>query len=145
MNITNQQIKIIHTLLPDVYKKDKEQKQELIYQFTNDYDKTSTKNLTFTQANDMIIRFGGKAVGYDHWGLFDVKNGSHRKVLSLCQEIGWTIYNDNQKRNVADIYRLSEFLKSKKCPINLPLKKMTPLQISRKLIPALEGIGNSTY
>lgn len=145
MNITNQQIKIIHMLLPNVYKKDKEQKKELVHQFTGDYNKTSTKDLTFNQANDMIIRFGGKAVGYDHWGLFDAKEPSHLKVLSLLQEIGWTIWNADKQRNVADIYRLSEFLKSKKSPINLPLKKMTPLQISRKLIPALEGISNSTY
>ncbi len=145
MQITNQQIKIIHTLLPDVYKKDKEQKQELVYQFTEDYNKTSTKDLSFNQANQMITRFGGKPVDYDHWGLFDATIPSHRKVLSLLQEIGWITYNEQRRQNVADIYRLSEFLKSKKSPVNLPLKKMTPLQISRKLIPALEGISNSTY
>jgi len=145
MNITNQQIKIIHTLLPEVYKKDKDQKKELVYQFTEEYAKTSIKDLTFYQANIMIIRFGGKAVNYEHWGLFDVKNGSHMKVLSLLQEIGWTTYNETQKRNVADIYKLSQFLKSNKSPVNLPLKKMTALQISRKLIPALEGISKSTY
>lgn len=145
MQITNQQIKIIHTIIPEVYKKDKEQKQELVYQFTGNYNKTSTKDLTFNQANDMIIRFGGKPIKYDHWGLFDAKEPAHRKVLSLLQEIGWTIYNADKQRNVADIYRLSEFLKSKKSPINLPLKKMTPQQISRKLIPALEGIAKSTY
>lgn len=145
MQITNQQIKIVHTLLPEVYKKDKEQKQELVYQFTGDHKKTSTKDLTFKQANDMIVRFGGKPVRYDHWGLFDAKNTSHLKVLSLVQEIGWTIYNEKLKRNVADIYRLSEFLKSGKSPVTMPLKKMSPEQISRKLIPALEGISKSTY
>ena len=145
MQITNQQIKIIHTLLPAVYKKDKEQKQGLVYQFTEDHKKTSTKDLSFKQANDMIIRFGGKPVRYDHWGLFDAKNASHKKVLSLCQEIGWSIYNDKLKRNVADLYRLSEFLKSPKSPVTMPLKQMTQEQISRKLIPALEGISNSTH
>jgi len=145
MQILPLQIKIIHTLLPDVYKKDKDQKQELIYQFTGDHKKTSTKDLTFENANNMITRFGGKAVRYDHWGLFNAKNEQHKKVLSLLQEIGWTIYNEKLKRNVADIYRLSEFLKSKKSPVTMPLKQMTPEQISNKLIPALEGIVNSTY
>ena len=145
MQITNQQIRIIHTLLPAVYKKDKEQKQELVHQFTGSFEKTSTKDLTFKQANLLISRFGGKPVRYDHWGLFDAKNAQHKKVLSLCQEIGWSIYNDKLKRNVADIYRLSEFLKSKKSPVTMPLKQMTPEQISRKLIPALEGISKSTY
>lgn len=145
MQITTRQIKIIHTLLPAVYKKDKEQKQELICQFTNDYKKASTKDLTFAQANDMIARFGGNPVRYDNWGLFDVSNETHKKVLSLCQEIGWSIYNDKLKRNVADIYRLSEFLKSKRSPVKLPLLQMTQEQLSRKLIPALEGISKSKY
>jgi len=123
MKATNQQIKIIHALIPSLYLTDKEQKQELVYQFTGDFDRTSTKDLTFDEANQMIQRFGGKPQWYDHWGIFDAKIPAHRKVLSLLQEIGWTVYNEARGQNVADIYRLSEFLKSKKSPVNKPLKK----------------------
>ena len=143
MKITNLQIKIIHTLIPAVYKEDKDQKKGLIHQFTGNYKKTSTKDLTFNQANEMIIRFGGKPVNYDHWGLFDAKNGAHLKVLNVLQEIGWIIYNEQQKRNVADIYRFSEWLKSNKAPVQKPLKRMQPKEVS-KIITALEGIANST-
>lgn len=145
MKVTNQQIKIIHTIIPEVYKKDKDQKKELVYQFTGDYNRTSTKDLTFNEANELIQRFGGKPLKYDHWGIFDAKNPQHRKILSLLQEMGWTVYNKAKGQNVADIYRLSEFLKSKKSPVTMPLKQMTPEQISNKLIPALEGIAKTTY
>ena len=145
MQVTKQQIQTIHAIIPKLYIHDKEQKKELVYQFTGDYNKTSTKDLTFDQANEMIQRFGGKPHWYDHWGIFDAKIPAHRKVLSLLQEIGWTVYNEYREQNVADIYRLSEFLKSKKSPVTKPLKKMSIQEISNKLIPALEGIAKSTY
>ncbi len=145
MKVTNQQIKIIHTIIPEVYKKDKDQKKELVYQFTGDYSRTSTKDLTFNEANELIQRFGGKPVSYDHWGIFDAKNPQHRKILSLLQEMGWTVYNKNKGQNVADIYRLSEWLKSKRSPVNKPLKKMSTKEIQTKIIPALEGIAKTTY
>jgi hypothetical protein len=145
MKATKQQIRIIHAIIPQVYIKDKEQKQELVYQFTHDYGRTSTKDLTFNEANLLIQRFGGKPVSYDHWGIFDAKNNQHRKILSLLQEIGWTVYNEVRGQNVADIYRLSEWLKSSKSPINKPLKKLTSTELQNKIIPALEGIAKSTY
>ena len=45
---------------------------------------------------------------------------------------------------VPDINRLSEFLKSDKSPVNKPLKKMEPLEVS-KIIEALKGIVKSKY
>ncbi len=145
MKITDQQIKVIHMLLPNDIKTDKAEKQAFVSIFTGNQKKSSTKDLSYIQANDMIIKLGGNPLKYDNWGFFDSSNASHRKVLSLIQEIGWVIWSEKQQRNIPDIVRLSEFLKSKKSPVRLPLKKMTSAQISRKLIPALEGISKSKF
>jgi hypothetical protein len=140
MAITNQQIKVIHMLLPKEYIQDRDLKKDFVSQFTGNENKTSTKELSFRQANDMIICLGGKPPKYDNWALFDYKNKQHLKVLSICQSIGWVKYNSTLKKNLADLMRLSEWLKSSRSPIKKPLKKMTSQEISRKLIPALEGI-----
>lgn len=137
MIILKSQIQRIHALLPAVIKNDKEQKAQLVQQYTGDWSKTSTKDLTIEQANQIIVRFGGQPIQYENWALFDAKNGAHRNILSLCMQLGWQVYNADKKAYYADLYRLSEWLKSKKSPVKKPLKQMVKLELS-KIIYALE-------
>lgn len=137
MIILKSQIQRIHALLPAVIKNDKEQKAQLVQQYTGDWSKTSTKDLTIEQANQIIVRFGGQPIQYENWALFDAKNGAHRNILSLCMQLGWQVYNEDKKAYYADLYRLSEWLKSKKSPVKKPLKQMVKLELS-KIIYALE-------
>ena len=139
MKATTKQIQAIFAVLPDTYRKDKEQREGLIYQFTNDWQKTSTKDLTYNQANELIIKFGGKISNYDHWGKFDYKKNSHKLILSLLNQLGWQTYNTKYRGLVADMQRFSEWLKSSKSPVKKPLQKMNTAEVS-KIIVALENM-----
>ena len=142
MKILNSQIQKIHVLLPPGIKNDPDQKKSLIQQFTGDWNKTSTKDLTLDQANELIKRFGGKPIQYENWAWFDSKSNTHKYILSLCSQMGWTVYNKDKGIYYADLYRLSEFLKSDKSPVKKPLNKMNSQEIS-KLIFVLEKIAKN--
>lgn len=79
----------------------------------------------------------------ENWGLFDKKNMQHKAVLSLLRQIRWTVPHDRHGE-VADLIRLSEFLKSDKSPVKKPLLKMTQKEVS-KIIVALEGVQTFKY
>jgi hypothetical protein len=79
----------------------------------------------------------------DNWGLFDKNNQQHKTLLSLLRQAQWTIPNEKWGE-VADLTRLSDFLKSDNSPIKKPLKKMEPSEVS-KIIVAFEGIVNSIF
>lgn len=139
MNITNDQIKCIHVLLPDSIKNDKDQKAFIVTQFTGNLDKRSTKDLSFEQANALIERFGGTPLYYDHWAIMDFKNNQHKYIYSLLMQHGWTFYSHKLNRTLADLQRLSEFLKSHRSPVQKKLKAMTKKECS-KIITGLENI-----
>lgn len=141
MKILNSQIQKIHALLPAGIKNDASQKANLVQQYTGDWNKTSTKDLTLDQANDIIKRFGGTPIQYENWAYFDVKKASHRNILSLCIQAGWEVFNVKRNENVADLYRLSEWLKSKRSPVQKPLQKMDNLE-TNKIIYALKSIAS---
>ena len=126
-------------MLPAVIKNDAAQKANLVQQYTKDWCKTSTKDLTFVQANELIIRFGGSPLTYDHWGIFDYKKGSHRMILSLLNQMGWQTFSTKHRGMIADMQRFSEWLKSNKSPVKKPLHKMSPREVS-KIITALENM-----
>jgi len=86
---------------------------------------------------------GGRTNGNSNWGLFDKNNQQHKTILSLLRQAQWVVPN-GKWGEVPDINRLSEFLKSDKSPIQKPLKKMEPHEVS-KIIVALEGIVKSKY
>jgi hypothetical protein len=47
---------------------------------------------------------------------FDNNNRQHRYLLSLCQEYGWTAYNEKINRTVADLNRLGRWIRyNSKC------------------------------
>ena len=139
MKILKSQIQRIHALLPTVIKNDADQKAALVQQYTGDWNKTSTKDLTLNQANELIVRLGGQAIKYENWAFFDFKNGKHKYILSLCLQNGWSVFSQKYQKEIADTYRLSEFLKSDKSPVKKPLNKMTSTEVS-KLIYVLEKI-----
>jgi len=118
-------------------KGDKELKKTLVQNITNDANKTSTNDLTHKQANQIIQSFGQKPILYDNWAYFDNSKPSHRQILSLAIQYGWFV-NDSKYGQIADLHKISEWLKSK-APVKNKLQKMTASEIS-KTISALENM-----
>lgn len=86
---------------------------------------------------------GGRTHSKSNWGLFDKNNQQHKTILSLMRQAQWTVPSEKWGE-IADLSRLSDFLKSDKSPVKKPLKKMEPEEVS-KIIVALEGIIKSKY
>lgn len=89
------------------------------------------------------ITQGGRGHSKSNWGLFDKNNQQHKTILSHMRTAQWVVPNEKWGE-VPDINRLSEFLQSDKSPVNKPLKKMEPAEVS-KIIEAFKGIVKSTY
>jgi hypothetical protein len=64
------------------------------------------------------------------WGIFDKKNKQHLTLLSQLRTVQWTIPHERYGE-VADLARLSDFLKSDKSPVKKPLKSMEPHEVSK--------------
>ena len=131
MNIINAQIQKIHGLLPTHIKSDKELKESIIIEYTQDFTKYSTKDLTFEQANALIVDLGGKPV-YNQWAGFNIKNKQHEIILSLLQHAGWQVYSKKYKRYIRDMKRFGNWLQTK-APVKKPLGKMTTKEVSRTI------------
>lgn len=134
--INKDQIKSIHILLAK-RKDPADAKNEMKRWFQVE----STKDLTYKQANEAIVILGGeKFVNHEHirYGRFQLDNLKHRKILSLCKEIGWTTINPNTKRIVADIERLGSWLK-KYGFLHKPLIQYDNTDLS-KLIKQFENV-----
>ncbi|WP_306353688.1 hypothetical protein [Flavobacterium sp. '19STA2R22 D10 B1'] len=78
-----------------------------------------------------------------NWGLFDKNNSKHIKILSLLRTAQWTVSHP-KFGEVADLERLSKWLKCPRSPINKPLKDMSNTELE-KIISALEGIIKSRF
>lgn len=98
--VAQQQIIIIHTLLPAEVKADKELKAALIAQYTGSPDKTSTRDLSYSQAYELIK------------DLQESKNQSpvhqrsdkmRKKIISMAHELGWQYYSENRSKLCADM------------------------------------------
>lgn len=114
-------------------------KEEWVQWATGSNAKTSLNDLSFEQANKILLQQGDVAhIGkVENWGGFDKTNSRHLYVLSLCHQLGWV--KEIKGRNVADTVRLGTFLKSNKSPVCKPLLKMNAKELS-KIIKALEEI-----
>ncbi len=134
--ITQQQIKYIYSIRPEFLKKHEDEWRMLIANYTGNPSKTSAKDLTFDQANDLIKHLGGRPFYDENWGYFDKNNRQHKYVLSLLLQLGWTqqhhIYGV-----VPDTHHLSNWLKSERSPVKKPLDKMNGKELT-KVIGALE-------
>lgn len=118
-------------------------KEEWVQWVTGDVTKTSLKSLTQAQAVRIIRQQTGAEPQQDNWGLFDKDNRQHLTLLAYMRTAQWTTPN-GKHGEVADIDRLSEWLKSELSPVKKPLKKMQPWEVS-KIIKAFEGIVNSKF
>jgi len=144
MKIANQQIQIIHTLLPLEIKSDPEAKAALISQFTGNIHKISTKDLTFYQANELIKSLNGKPLyntspapaPHSSFFHFDGQNKQHRTILSLAHQYGWG--KEHESKHVVDMTRLGEWLMTK-APVKKAMGKQTSMELS-KTITALENM-----
>ena len=79
----------------------------------------------------------------ENWGLFDKNNKQHFTLLSQLRTLQWTVASAKWGE-VADLARLSEFLKSDKSPVNKPLKKMEPHEVS-KIIECFKSMVRKKY
>ena len=124
-------------------KGDADLKKLLVQQATGDKGKTSTNDLTHAEANKILLHFGQKPIIYDNWAFFDASKQQHKQILSLCMQYGWSVPH-NTRGEVADIGKLSEWLKSKKSPVRKKLKDSSITETS-KIISALEGMVISKF
>lgn len=124
-------------------KGDKELKKHLVQEYTQDQSKTSTNDLTHLQANQIIQSFGQKPIQYDNWAFYDKTKKSHLYILSLAIQFGWAVH-DNKYGQIADLHKISQWLKSKKAPVQKKLKAMSPIEVSRT-ITALENMVTGKY
>lgn len=109
--VTPDQIKKIHTILPPIYRNNKEMKQSLVFQFTEDPEALSTKDLSFYQAEELIhFLETGKTKDYSHYAGFDIANKQHMFIFSLCHQIGWETYSEKKMKLVVDMAALGSWL-----------------------------------
>lgn len=118
-------------------------KEEWVQWVTGDVARTSLKSLTQAQAVRILKAQTGTEPQADNWGLFDKDNKQHLTLLAYMRTVQWTTSN-GKHGEVADIDRLSDWLKSDKSPVRKPLKKMQPWEVS-KIIEAFKGIVNSKF
>lgn len=79
----------------------------------------------------------------DNWAVFNKDNQQHRYILSLCIQMGWSVTSERYGE-VADLNRLSNWLKSNLSPIVKPLKDMEPNELS-KIVSALESMNGKHH
>lgn len=92
----------------------------------------TAKGLSIHQADVLLKKLA------TNWASFDKDNKQHMYVLSLLQQLGWS-KTHVRFGTIADLPRLSNFLKSKKSPVPKPLQEMEPDEVS-KLISCLDSM-----
>lgn len=132
---------------------DVDMKNEWVQWATGDTSRTSLRSITHDQAIKIMNQQTGnnsplsegclKGGVEDNWGLFDKDNRQHLTLLAYMRTAQWTTPSDKHGE-VADLERLSNWLKSDKSPVNKPLKQMDPWEVS-KIIEAFKGIVKSMY
>ncbi|QSS96610.1 hypothetical protein [Psychroflexus sp. ALD_RP9] len=110
---------------------DADLKQELVYQFTKGRTTTSLE-LKQDEAQALISSL------QINWATFNKNNQQHRYILSLLRQIGWTKQHSRHGQ-VADLERLSNFLKSAKSPVKKPLQSMSVQELNT-IINCLESM-----
>jgi len=121
-------------------------KEEWVQWVTADNSKTSLNDITFDQANMIIAKQTGQPQMFttsDNWALFDNKNTKHRRILALARTAQWVVKHPKYGE-VADLERISQWLKSERSPVKKPLLKMDVFELS-KVIKAFDGIVDSIY
>lgn len=122
-------------------------KNEYVQWATGDVNRTSLKSINQLQAKNIILaQTGGTIITQPkekYFAFFDIKKGSHRKILSLMRTAQWT-KKDPEKGEIADMDLLDKFLKSNRSPVKKALMEMSDQEI-QKIILALNGIVKHRY
>lgn len=108
----------------------KDIKEEYVQWATGDVKKTSCNDLTFNEANKILIQLKLSPHMPDNWAVFDPKNKQHRNIMSLMRQAHW-VTTHPKHGEVADMKRLSDWLQSPKSPITKPLQDMEPEELSK--------------
>lgn len=143
MEITKKQLQQIQTIMSSRFA-DRDERLDIISAYF-DKEITSTKELSSVEADNFIYFLNTGIKGETNWAFFD-KDAfvSERKLLwSYLYQAQWTKPHETLNE-VPDLQRLSDFLKSKKSPINKPLKQFTKYDWS-KLLQAFRNIVKGTY
>lgn len=117
-------------------------KEEFVQWATGQNDKRSCNDLTFEQANRILVQLNMKPIDLDNWAYFDKENTQHMYILSLCITYGW--WEVKSGRKIANLANLNQWLHSNRCPVNKPLKDMETEELS-KVIISLEQITKWKY
>lgn len=143
MEITNKQIQQIQTIMNSRFSDREERLDYLSSYFKREI--LSTKELTFIEAENFIYFLNTGIKGESNWAFFNKHSFvNERKLLfSYLYQAQWVIKNE-QHLEVPDLERLSNFLKSKKSPVNKPLKQFEKKDWS-KLIACFRNIVKGTY
>ena len=75
------------------------------------------------------------------WGWADFKNKQHMRILSVCYQLGKTVYNEKLRRDVADVEWLGRWLKYYSAP-KKKLKLCDQLELGQ-IIMAMELMLNN--
>lgn len=144
MNATKSQKQIIHVTAPT-----RDIKEELVQWACDDNDKISCNDLTFDQANAILVKLGCKP----HWAYknpehmqyakFDKNNEQHKRVLSALMTLGWTTSHPKWGRT-ADLDRFGKWLMSDKSPVRKPLMKMVTTEVTT-IINALDSMTSKHF
>lgn len=98
--IAHQQIITIHTLLPATVKADKELKAALIAQYTGSNDKTSTRDLSYSQAYELIRDLQNSK---DSSPIYLRSDKMRKKIISMAHDLGWQYYSEAKQKLCADM------------------------------------------
>ena len=120
-------------------------KDEWIQWVTGDIKRTSLRSITHDQAIRIMRQQTGEPVQEqsESWALFNKSNPKHLLILSLVRQAQWTVSHE-RRGEVADLNRLSSWLKSERSPVNKPILKMDAQELER-VIAALSGIVKSIF
>lgn len=119
-------------------------KNEYVQWATGDTSRTSLKSITQGQAKQIIMTQEGSTPinepkqSSENWAFFDKNNDRHKYILSLLLQMGWSVQSEKYGE-VADLNRLSNWLKSKLSPVKKKLTLMSPAETST-IISALESM-----
>ena len=123
-------------------------KNEWVQWVTGSEKRTSLKSVTQAEAKKIIRQQEGIAEPTanqteDNWAVFSTANKQHLTLMSQMRTAQW-ITKHPKHGEVADMPRLSSFLKSNKSPIKKPLQKMDPSEVS-KIIECFKSMVTKIY
>jgi hypothetical protein len=136
MKANAKQKQLIHVNAPT-----RDIKEEFVQWATEDVNKISCNDLSFDQANAILIKLGQKPVSKSSSGYkwIDMQRKDHKKIYSIMMQLQW-MEKSEKYGWVASKSAFQDFIASKKAPKvkTTDLLKMDPKDIS-KVITALEG------